>query len=50
MLLVKPLADDGSCTTACLLCFLSQAYPKWALLFQFLITLDFSSHYMHMYS
>jgi len=38
------------CTTSCLLCFLSSAYPEWALLFQFLITLDFSSHYMHMYS
>jgi len=38
------------CTTACLLCFLSSAYPKFATLFQFLITLDFSSHYMHMYS
>ncbi|KAG8912321.1 CDP-diacylglycerol-inositol 3-phosphatidyltransferase, partial [Tulasnella sp. 417] len=38
------------CTTACLLCFLSSAYPSYALLFQFLITLDFSSHYMHMYS
>jgi CDP-diacylglycerol--inositol 3-phosphatidyltransferase len=38
------------CTTSCLLCFLSSAYPRWALLFQFLITLDFSSHYIHMYS
>jgi CDP-diacylglycerol--inositol 3-phosphatidyltransferase len=37
------------CTTACLLCYLSSAYTDWALLFQFLITLDFSSHYMHMY-
>ncbi|KAF8580890.1 CDP-diacylglycerol-inositol 3-phosphatidyltransferase [Ramaria rubella] len=38
------------CTTSCLLCFLSSAYPTYATLFQFLITLDFSSHYMHMYS
>ncbi|KAI9632844.1 CDP-alcohol phosphatidyltransferase-domain-containing protein [Dioszegia hungarica] len=38
------------CTTACLLCFLAIAYKPWALLFQFLISLDFSSHYMHMYS
>ncbi|TFK29861.1 CDP-diacylglycerol-inositol 3-phosphatidyltransferase [Coprinopsis marcescibilis] len=38
------------CTTACLLCYLASAYPPYALLFQFLITLDFSSHYMHMYS
>ncbi|KIJ44018.1 hypothetical protein M422DRAFT_228628 [Sphaerobolus stellatus SS14] len=38
------------CTTSCLLCFLSSAYPRYATIFQFLITLDFSSHYMHMYS
>ena len=38
------------CTTACLLCFLTAAYPNYALLFQGLITLDFSSHYIHMYS
>ncbi|KAG8967937.1 CDP-diacylglycerol-inositol 3-phosphatidyltransferase [Tulasnella sp. 419] len=37
------------CTTSCLLCFLSSTYPSFALFFQFLITLDFSSHYMHMY-
>ncbi len=37
------------CTTSCLLCYLSSAYPTYAVLFQFLITLDFSSHYMHMY-
>ncbi|KAJ7273651.1 CDP-alcohol phosphatidyltransferase-domain-containing protein [Mycena haematopus] len=38
------------CTTSCLLCYLSSAYPDYALAFQFLIALDFSSHYMHMYS
>ena len=38
------------CTTACLLCFLTAAYPQYALLFQGLVTLDFSSHYIHMYS
>ncbi|KAF9005576.1 phosphatidylinositol synthase [Cyathus striatus] len=38
------------CTTSCLLCYLASAYPDYALLFQFLIALDFSSHYMHMYS
>ncbi|KAF7294989.1 AAA domain-containing protein [Mycena indigotica] len=38
------------CTTSCLLCYLASAYPDFALLFQFLIALDFSSHYMHMYS
>ncbi|WVR03674.1 hypothetical protein IAU60_000669 [Kwoniella sp. DSM 27419] len=38
------------CATACLMTFLAQTYPSFALLFMFLITLDFSSHYMHMYS
>lgn len=38
------------CTTAGLLCFLSSAYPTYALLFQFLIALDFASHYIHMYA
>ncbi|WFD31333.1 CDP-diacylglycerol--inositol 3-phosphatidyltransferase [Malassezia sp. CBS 17886] len=38
------------CTTASLLCFLTAAYPNYALLFQGLVTLDFSSHYIHMYS
>ncbi|BGP53702.1 phosphatidylinositol synthase 1 (CDP-alcohol phosphatidyltransferase1) [Rhodotorula sphaerocarpa] len=38
------------CMTSCLLCFLASAYPKFALLFQFLISLDFSSHYIHMYA
>ncbi|TFK76525.1 phosphatidylinositol synthase [Pluteus cervinus] len=38
------------CTTSCLLCYLASAYPPYAILFQFLIALDFSSHYMHMYS
>lgn len=37
------------CTTSSLLCYLSLAYPKYAIAFQFLISLDFSSHYMHMY-
>ncbi|KDN36133.1 CDP-diacylglycerol--inositol 3-phosphatidyltransferase [Tilletiaria anomala UBC 951] len=38
------------CTTACLLCFLTAAYPRAAIIFQGLITLDFASHYIHMYS
>ncbi|WFD27422.1 CDP-diacylglycerol--inositol 3-phosphatidyltransferase [Malassezia nana] len=38
------------CTTACLLCFLTATYPSFALLFQGLVTLDFSSHYIHMYT
>ncbi|ETW85787.1 hypothetical protein HETIRDRAFT_44242 [Heterobasidion irregulare TC 32-1] len=38
------------CTTSCLLCYLASVYPDFALFFQFLIALDFASHYMHMYS
>ena len=38
------------CTTACLLVFLASAFPRWALLFQGLISLDLASHYMHMYA
>ncbi|KAK4155046.1 CDP-alcohol phosphatidyltransferase-domain-containing protein [Chaetomidium leptoderma] len=38
------------CTTSCLLVFLSSAFPRWAILFQSLISLDFASHYMHMYA
>lgn len=38
------------CTTACLLVFLSSAFPRWSLLFQGLISLDMASHYIHMYA
>lgn len=38
------------CTTACLLVFLSSAWPRWALVFQGLISLDLASHYIHMYT
>ena len=38
------------CTTSCLLVFLSSAWPRYALLFQALISLDFASHYIHMYA
>ncbi|KAF8759017.1 Cdp-diacylglycerol-inositol 3-phosphatidyltransferase [Rhizoctonia solani] len=38
------------CATSCLLCYLSSRYTSYAALFQVLISLDFSSHYMHMYS
>ena len=38
------------CTTSCLLLFLSMAFPRWAIVFQALIALDFSSHYMQMYA
>ncbi|KAI8625877.1 CDP-diacylglycerol-inositol 3-phosphatidyltransferase-like protein PIS [Xylariaceae sp. FL1651] len=38
------------CTTSCLLVFLSSAFPRWAIVFQSLISLDFASHYIHMYA
>ncbi|KAB5529045.1 CDP-alcohol phosphatidyltransferase-domain-containing protein [Coniochaeta sp. 2T2.1] len=37
------------CTTACLLVYLSSAFPRFSILFQGLIALDFTSHYIHMY-
>ena len=38
------------CTTSCLLVFLAQAFPRWSIVFQFLISLDLASHYIHMYA
>lgn len=38
------------CTTTCLLVFLATAMPRWAILFQLLISLDLASHYVHMYA
>ncbi|KAI6085097.1 CDP-alcohol phosphatidyltransferase-domain-containing protein [Hypoxylon rubiginosum] len=38
------------CTTSCLLVFLSSAFPRWAIIFQSLISVDFASHYVHMYA
>lgn len=38
------------CTTACLLVFLSTAFPRWAIVFQGLVSLDLASHYVHMYA
>ena len=38
------------CTTACLLVFLSSAWPRYALVFQGLISLDLASHYVHMFT
>ncbi|KAJ1954906.1 phosphatidylinositol synthase 1 (CDP-alcohol phosphatidyltransferase1), partial [Linderina pennispora] len=38
------------CTTTVLLTYLAQLYPKCALIFCLLISLDISSHYMQMYS
>ncbi|CAG8698609.1 11480_t:CDS:2, partial [Ambispora leptoticha] len=46
---VLDMVTDRS-TTSCLLCFLASIYPSWAIVFQLLIALDLSSHYMHMYS
>ncbi|KAB8258232.1 CDP-alcohol phosphatidyltransferase-domain-containing protein [Aspergillus pseudonomiae] len=38
------------CTTTCLLVFLASAFPRWSIVFQGLISLDYSSHYIHMYA
>lgn len=38
------------CTTSALLCYLCQIYPKFTFIFQLLLSLDFASHYMHMYA
>lgn len=38
------------CTTSCLLVFLAQAFPRFSIVFQGLISLDLASHYMHMYA
>lgn len=46
---LRGFSDARRCTTAGLLCYLSTAYPSYALLFQGLLSLDFSSHYVHMY-
>lgn len=46
---VLDMVTDRS-TTSSLICFLSVVYPKWCVIFQILISLDLSSHYMHMYA
>ncbi|KAL3493340.1 CDP-alcohol phosphatidyltransferase-domain-containing protein [Aspergillus germanicus] len=38
------------CTTTCLLVFLASAFPRWSIVFQGLISLDYASHYIHMYA
>ncbi|QIW96556.1 hypothetical protein AMS68_002074 [Peltaster fructicola] len=38
------------CATTCLLVFLATAKPAYSMIFQGLISLDFASHYMHMYA
>ncbi|KAF2011154.1 CDP-diacylglycerol-inositol 3-phosphatidyltransferas-like protein PIS [Aaosphaeria arxii CBS 175.79] len=42
------VTDRG--TTACLLVFLASAFPRFSIVFQGLISLDFASHYMHMFA
>jgi CDP-diacylglycerol--inositol 3-phosphatidyltransferase len=46
---VLDMVTDRSATT-CLMSFLASRYAAWALLFQLLIALDLSSHYMQMYT
>ncbi|CCK68416.1 CDP-diacylglycerol--inositol 3-phosphatidyltransferase KNAG_0A07630 [Huiozyma naganishii CBS 8797] len=46
---VLDMITDRS-TTSGLLCFLSIAYPRLCVVFQLLLGVDLSSHYMHMYS
>ncbi|CCE63032.1 hypothetical protein TPHA_0D03985 [Tetrapisispora phaffii CBS 4417] len=46
---VLDMITDRS-TTSSLLCFLSILYPKYCIIFQILLSLDLSSHYIHMYS
>ncbi|SCV04274.1 LAME_0H17150g1_1 [Lachancea meyersii CBS 8951] len=46
---VLDMVTDRS-TTSSLICYLCVAYPKYAPLFQLLVSLDLSSHYMHMYA
>jgi CDP-diacylglycerol--inositol 3-phosphatidyltransferase len=38
------------CTTSCLLVFLASAFPRFSIVFQGLISLDFASHYLHVYA
>lgn len=38
------------CATTCLLMVLCQFYPKYAIVFQLLVALDISSHWIQMYS
>ncbi|KAJ1569941.1 CDP-diacylglycerol-inositol 3-phosphatidyltransferase [Nowakowskiella sp. JEL0078] len=45
---VLDMVTDRS-TTSCLLVYLAVQHPAHALIFQLLIALDLSSHYMHMY-
>lgn len=44
------MLDNCSCSTAGLLVILSHLYPQYMLVFLYLLILDFSSHWYHMYS
>lgn len=46
---VLDMVTDRS-TTAGLICYLASIYPTWMLVWQLLLGLDLSSHYMHMYA
>lgn len=46
---VLDMVTDRSTTNA-LICFLCVAYPSWSPIFQVLVALDISSHYIHMYA
>jgi CDP-diacylglycerol--inositol 3-phosphatidyltransferase len=46
---VLDMVIDRSATT-CLMAFLLIQYPKWLTLFQLLISIDFTSHYMQMFA
>lgn len=38
------------CATSSLICYLCVIYPDYFLIWQFLVSLDLASHYMHMYA
>lgn len=38
------------CATSSLICFLCVIYPQYCVLWQLLVSLDLTSHYMHMYA
>lgn len=46
---VLDMVTDRS-TTSGLTCFLCYKFPSWCVIFQLLLALDISSHYMHMYA
>ncbi|AET37490.1 CDP-diacylglycerol--inositol 3-phosphatidyltransferase Ecym_1247 [Eremothecium cymbalariae DBVPG len=46
---VLDMVTDRSTTNA-MICFLCWSYPRWMPVFQLLVALDLSSHYMHMYA